>query len=111
MMSVRAPARKTPRRKISRPRAARETATVGVIGEVTARAKRAAGPRRRVAGWLAGWLTGFPGRADAGLATATGWGAERPSHGLLLAVLKKLRKTHENDDSNFPKTVVKTVTG
>jgi len=65
---------------------------------------RAVGPCRRVAGWLA-----FPG------APTPAWPpppaeAGRP-HGLLLAGLKKLRKTHENDDSNFPKTVVKTVTG
>jgi len=65
---------------------------------------RAAGPCRWVAGWLA-----FPG------APTPAWpppptGAGRP-HGILLACLKKLRKTHENDDSNFPKTVVNTVTG
>jgi len=55
-----------------------------------------------------GWLV-FPG------APTLTWpppsaGAVLP-HGLLLAGLKKLRKMHENDDSNFPKTVVKMVTG
>jgi hypothetical protein len=35
----------------------------------------------------------------------------RPSHGLLIAGLRKLRKTHENGDSSFPKTVATTVTG
>jgi len=51
-----------------------------------------------------GWLA-FPG------APTPTWpplsaGAVLP-HRLLLVDLKKLRKTHENDDSNFPKTVVK----
>lgn len=63
----------------------------------------------RLAGWL-GWLSGFPGCAPtSGLAIVVARYGR--SHGILMAGLKKLRKTHENGDSNFPKSVVKTVTG
>lgn len=69
------------------------------IGDGSRRVQR----YERCAGWLA-----FPGAP-----TLLGWpppvaGARRTSHGLLIAGLKKLRKTHENGDSNFPKTVIKT---
>lgn len=57
-------------------------------------------------GWLA-WLAGFPGRADAGPGPRRRRPSCGPPHGLLIAGFEKLRKTHENGDSNFPKTVVK----
>lgn len=62
--------------------------------------------QRPVAGWLAGWFSQARRRR---WATVRWPSRESGSHGLLIAGLKKLRKTHENSDFNFPETVVKTL--